>query len=117
MRAADKVQIQFDADKSEYIHFHKGRDPINIEITLTFTTNENSKTVKVRLQEQFKWLGMWLDRKLTFKKHTEMKCAAATRAFHSIYRLSNTSKGLSFQAIRQLYISCVKAIGAYKISY
>jgi hypothetical protein len=115
VRAADEVQIQFDADKSEYIHFHKGRDPIDIGVTLTFTTNEGSKTVEVRPQEQFKWLGMWLDRKLTFKKHTNMKCAAATRAFHSIYRLSNTSKGLSFQAIRQLYISCVEAIGAYRV--
>ena len=46
-----------------------------------------------------------------------MKCAAATRAFYSIHRLNNISKGLSFQAIRQLYISCVKAIGAYRISY
>jgi hypothetical protein len=96
VKATDEVQIQFDTDKSEYIHFHKGRDPIDIEITLTFITCEGSKTVNVRPQEQFKWLGMWLDRKLTFKKYTEMKCAAATRAFHSIYRLSNTSKGLSF---------------------
>jgi hypothetical protein len=117
VRVADEVQIQFDADKSEYIHFHKGRDPINIGVTLTFTTNEGSKTVKVRPQEQFKWLGMWLDRKLTFKKHTEMKCAAATHAFYSIHRLSNISKGLSFQAIRQLYISCIEAIGAYGVSY
>jgi Reverse transcriptase (RNA-dependent DNA polymerase) len=115
VRTADEAQIQFDTDKSEYIHFHKGRNPIDIRITLTFTTNEDSKTVKIRPQKQFKWLGMWLDRKLTFKKHTEIKCAAATRAFHSIHRLSNTSKGLSFQAIRQLYISCVKAIGAYKV--
>ena len=46
-----------------------------------------------------------------------MKCAAATRAFHSIHRLSNTSKGLSFQAIRQLYISYIEAIGAYGIPY
>jgi hypothetical protein len=49
MKAADEVQIQFDADKLEYIHFHKGRDPIDIEITLTFITCEGSKTVNVRL--------------------------------------------------------------------
>jgi hypothetical protein len=115
VKAADEVQIQFDADKLEYIYFHKGRDPIDIGVTLTFTTCEGFKTVDVRPQEQFKWLGMWLDRKLTFKKHTEIKCAAATRAFHLIYRLSNTSKGLSFQAIRQFYISCVEAIGAYGV--
>jgi hypothetical protein len=96
VKAADEVQIQFDADKLEYIHFHKGRDFIDIGVTLTFTTCEGFKTVDVRLQEQFKWLGMWLDRKLTFKKHTEMKCAAAIRAFYLIHRLSNTSKGLFF---------------------
>jgi hypothetical protein len=49
VKAVDEVQIQFDADKSEYIHFHKGRDPINIGITLIFTINKNSKTVEVRL--------------------------------------------------------------------
>jgi hypothetical protein len=48
VKAADEVQIQFDANKSEYIYFHKGRDPINIKITLTFTTYEGSKTVKIR---------------------------------------------------------------------
>jgi hypothetical protein len=54
VKAADEVQIQFDADKSEYIYFHKGRDLIDIGVTLTFTTCENSKTVNVRPQEQFK---------------------------------------------------------------
>jgi hypothetical protein len=60
---------------------------------------------------------MWLDRKLTFKTHVKKRYAAATRAFHSIRRLNNTSKGLSFQAVRQLYITCVKAVGAYKVPY
>jgi hypothetical protein len=117
IKTANEIQIQFNTDKSEYIHFHKGRDPINIRITLTFTTCEGSKTVNIRPQEQFKWLDMWLDRKLTFKKHTEIKCAAATRAFHLIHRLNNISKDLSFQAIRQLYISCMEAIEAYGIPY
>jgi hypothetical protein len=54
VRAADKIQIQFNADKSEYIHFYKDRDPIDIGVTLTFITCEGSKIVNVRLQEQFK---------------------------------------------------------------
>jgi hypothetical protein len=33
IKTVDEVQIQFNADKSEYIHFHKGRDSIDIEIT------------------------------------------------------------------------------------
>jgi hypothetical protein len=54
VKAADKIQIQFDANKSEYIHFYKSRDPINIKVILTFTTYEGFKTVKVRPQKQFK---------------------------------------------------------------
>jgi hypothetical protein len=54
IKTVNEIQIQFDADKSEYIHFHKSKDPINIGITLTFTTYESSKTVKIRPQEQFK---------------------------------------------------------------
>jgi transcriptional regulator of nitric oxide reductase len=112
-KVAERSQIQFDIDKTEYMHFHRGRTPIEIGITI----NTGSSIIEVRPQEQVKWLGMWLDRKLTFKKHVEMRCAAATRAFYSIKRLSNTSKGLSFQAIRQLYIACVKAVGAYGVPY
>jgi hypothetical protein len=54
IKAANEVQIQFNADKSEYIHFHKGKNPIDIGITLTFTTCEDSKTVNIRPQKQFK---------------------------------------------------------------
>jgi hypothetical protein len=47
---------------------------------------------------------MWLDRKLTFKKHTEIKCAAATRAFHLMleYALS-LARDLAHSWPRGLY--------------
>jgi hypothetical protein len=48
VRAADEIQIQFNADKSEYIHFYKGRDSIDIRVILTFITCEDSKTVNIR---------------------------------------------------------------------
>jgi hypothetical protein len=51
VRAADEVQIQFDADKLKYIYFYKNRNLINIRVTLTFTTYESSKTVKIRPQK------------------------------------------------------------------
>jgi hypothetical protein len=79
-------------DKIEYIYFYRGQAPIEIGITI----NTGFETFEVLPQEQIKWLGMWLDRKLIFKKHVEMRCAAATRAFYLIKRLSNISKGLSF---------------------
>jgi len=50
---------------------------------------------------------------LNFKKHVEQCIAKAKRAFHSIERLTNTEKGLSFQAMRQLYIACITTIADY----
>jgi hypothetical protein len=79
-------------NKIEYIYFHKGRALIKIGIII----NTGFETVKMLPQKQIKWLDMWLDRKLTFKKHVKIRCVIATRAFYLIKRLSNISKGLSF---------------------
>ena len=46
----------------------------------------------------------------------EKKIADATRVFHQIARLSNTEKGLSFQAMRQLYIACIVLIADFEVS-
>src|SRR6266487_4912943 len=45
----------------------------------------------------------------------EKRVAQATRIFHQIKRLSNTERGLSFQAIRQLYIACITSIADYGV--
>jgi len=46
----------------------------------------------------------------------EIKISAATRIFHQIARLSNTERGLSFQAMRQLYIACITSVADYGVS-
>ena len=64
-------------------------------------------------QNMIKWLGVWIDRKLTFKTHVEKRLASATRVFHSINRLQNSEWGLAPMATRQLYQSCITAISDY----
>src|SRR5271155_573891 len=41
--------------------------------------------------------------------------AKANRVYNQIYRLANCSKGLSFQAMRQLYIACITSIADYGV--
>ena len=36
--------------------------------------------------------------------------------FHAISRLANTERGLSFQAMRKLYIACITSIADYGVS-
>src|SRR6266536_3006473 len=43
------------------------------------------------------------------------KITQTTRIFHQIKRLSNTERGLSFQAIKQLYIACIISITNYGV--
>ena len=45
----------------------------------------------------------------------EIKIAAAIRIFYQIARLLNTEKGLSFQAIRQLYIACITSVADFGV--
>ena len=45
----------------------------------------------------------------------EKKLDQATSTFHQLQRLGSTQKGLSFRALRQLYIACVTTIADYGI--
>jgi hypothetical protein len=96
--------------KTELIHFYRDR-----QSGLSIIFIDKGVTNTVESKENIKWLKMWFDRKLTFKKHTEKRAAGALRIFHSIRRLSNTTKGLTQRAIRQLYIACVDAVAAYGV--
>ena len=53
--------------------------------------------------------------KLMFKFHVEKKIADADRILSSMIRLSDTERGLSFQAMRQLYIACIISVADYGV--
>ena len=101
--------ILFDHDKTELIHFFPNQS-IDLD-DARFKVKIGEKVVKA--QESLKWLGIYLDSRLNFKEHVTQKVAEATRVFYQIERLSNTERGLSFQAMRQLYIACICSIADY----
>src|SRR6266480_6083761 len=103
--------MQFDTDKIDLIHFHSKR---RLDL-------ENEKySVKIeetvfQPKESVKYLGIWLDSKLSFRTHVEKKIALAKKVFMQIERLSNTEKELSFQAMRQLYVACMSSVADYGV--
>ena len=84
--------IEFDMKKTELIHFDHSNKSLNESVKIMNNT--------IKPQETVRWLGMWFDRKLSFKTHVEKRLASATRMFYSISRLANTERGLSFQAMQ-----------------
>lgn len=105
----EKQFIQFDQEKIDLIHFHSKRAVNNEELKIRLTGFE------VAPQPLVKWLGIYLDPKLLFHEHVKRKVCEATRVFHQIERLSNTERGLSFQAVRQLYIACITSVADYGV--
>ena len=71
--------------------------------------------VEISPKPLVRWLGVFLDSKLTFKQHIEIQISKAKTAFYLIRRLGNTQRGLSLQALRQLYIACVTTIADYGV--
>ena len=103
--------MQFNMEKTELIHFHFKR---------SFDLKNGIYSIKieesiVQPKDLVKWLGIWLDSKLTFKQHVEKKTTQALKILNQIERLFNTERGLSFQAIRQLYITCISSVADYGI--
>ena len=99
--------IEFDIGKTELIHFHNKHTEVQNSLEFLGTTIQPKKVVR--------WLGIFLDSKLTFKTHVEKKLGAAQTALYLITRLGNTQRGLSLQALRQLYYSCVNSIADYGV--
>src|SRR5436190_7595350 len=103
--------MQFDMEKTELIHFHSKR---------FFDLKNETYSVKIRdskiqSKDLVKWLGIWLDSKLTFKQYVEKKTTQVLKILNQIERLSNTERGLSFQVMRQLYIACISSIADYGV--
>ena len=99
--------IEFDMKKTELIHFDHANRSLNESVKI--------KEFTIKPKEVVKWLGIWFDRKLSFKIHVEKRIASASRMFYAISRLANTERGLSFQVMRKLYIACITSITNYEV--
>src|SRR5690606_30833590 len=107
IRWSESNALSFDGPKTELIHFqHRTKPPTpNHSVTLPSSTISPSSVVR--------WLGVWLDKRLSFHEHVRIKIAAATRAFFALRRMANTQHGLTVSSMRQLYTSAVLPVLDY----
>ena len=105
-RKGEGSAIQFDAAKTELIHFTTG--PKAPSAVLTLSDGSTIKPKKV-----VKWLGIHFDNALSFKEHVTTQAGQTTSAFYRMCRLANKERGLSPFAMRQLYMACVVSIADF----
>ena len=87
-----KNAVQFDLSKTELMHFTRKKDAQNYSLKLP-----NGNLVKPI--QSVKWLGIWFDPGLAFKKHIQVRSSQALQSFYRMARLTNTERGLSPAAL------------------
>ena len=78
--------------KTELIHFHSKRS-LDLENEVY---SIKIKELIIQPKGLVKWLGIWLDSKLTFKQHVEKKITQVLKILNQIKRLLNIERGLTF---------------------
>ena len=81
MSRAKEATISFNISKTELIHFYNKHTTIEEGLKLG--------DVEISPKPLVRWLGVFLDSKLTFKQHIEIKISKVKAAFYLIRRLGN----------------------------
>ncbi len=100
--------VQFNNLKSELIHFESHKATLNQMIILL-----NNMIIKSKICVW--WLKVWLNRKLNFKIHVQMKIMTVIRMLHSLFKLMNSEWRLNVKSEKQLYLTCITSISDYDV--
>jgi len=102
-------KIAFAPEKLEMIHITIRRENysppyiINDELTIHPITT----ALKEGEQPALRWLSVWFDRKLTFKRHVSERVVKARKVSSYIRGLAKTKDGPPASALRKAVITCV----------
>ena len=103
---ADRNAVRFDDERFELIYFESSTTSLIDTVKLLDNTILKSKL-------NVKWLNIYINQKLSFKKHVQNRIASANRVLHLINRLQNSEWDLKSNAKRQIYQICNLSISDY----
>ncbi|KAJ6476602.1 hypothetical protein DFH09DRAFT_833691, partial [Mycena vulgaris] len=85
----------FEDEKTELLHHSPGRSDLS-EYCVTFNN------VVIRPSDTVKWIGVWMDSKLTGEEHIKVRAASAARALNASLALTHAVWGLKPLMVRDL---------------
>ena len=104
----EEHKVFFAPEKVELIHLSRQLDTyapavvVNDSLSISPITPEEGGG-----QPALRWLGLWFDRKLTFKRHAIERTAKAKKIAQHIRGLARTTYGPPANALRKAAITCV----------
>jgi hypothetical protein len=103
-------KVEFEVSKTEVLIFSRRRKVLQAAKKTVISIGEQTFAIN---QEATKWLGFWLDSKLTFKTHFENRMASAKGALQRVASLSRGNGGLSINLMRRVVIAAVTSVALY----
>ena len=108
--------MAFVAQKCELIHFNKGRKQWKDPVALAYPGGGSRGYSVVKPVESARFLGVWLDRRLSWRAH----CQAVERKLKTqdfaLSRIAAKTWGPSLSRAREVYIKCIRSAIAYGAS-
>ena len=102
-------KVFFAPEKLEMIHLtrktggHAPQCVVNSDLTISPITTAPSNGS----QPALRWLGVWFDRKLSFKRHVSERTGKARKVSHHIRGLARIADGPPASSLRKAVITCV----------
>lgn len=100
-----KWRIKINDQKTQSIIFPWNKSPKRVP-SRQLLLNNNSITI----QDEVKYLGVILDKKLTFRQHIEKSCEKAVKAFRALWPLLNRRSLLSHKNKNLIYKCVIRPI-------
>ena len=110
MQWGSENKVEFEVSKTEVLLFSRRRKVLQTADKVVVRIGEQSFGIK---HEATKWLGFWLDSKLSFKTHFENRMACAKGALQRVASLSRSNGGLSINLMRRVIVAAVTSVALY----
>ncbi|GAB7352371.1 hypothetical protein MBLNU459_g2808t1 [Dothideomycetes sp. NU459] len=97
-------KVEFEVSKTEVLLFSRRKKVLQAATNVVVNIGEQLSAIK---QDATKWLGFWLDSKLSFKTHFENRMTSAKGALQRVASLSRSNGGLSINLMRKVVVAAV----------
>ncbi|KAL9561228.1 hypothetical protein ACKAV7_014583 [Fusarium commune] len=94
--------VSFDTKKTEVMHFSRSK--------LSIAPAVRHDDVEKHPESALRWLGIWLDSRLSFRVHVEKWAAKAKAVAYHLRGLTNTIHGPRPSAVRSAVRACVEPV-------
>ncbi|KAI0054577.1 hypothetical protein BV25DRAFT_1767165, partial [Artomyces pyxidatus] len=102
-----RAGLNVEDEKTEFIHFSRKRGGLNNPPSITLPSASGGGTFTVHPSPVLRYLGVFFDSKLNFRKHVETMANRAMSTIRGLQVLGNSVRGMSLVNFRTLYRTVV----------